>query len=365
MSFPEFIKSSRIKAGLGQRELARLVKVSPSYLNELEKGKRPAPSEAVLKALQQKLNIDEETLYDFAGASKSGVAPDIFDFVKRNVSINSLLRLMKNLNFTEDKIRELTHMIASQNYKAIIIAAGLGSRLGKLTEDMPKCMLQVNDKCILQRQVDAYGANGIKDISVVRGYHSDKINLPNLKYFENKDFRNNNILNSLFFAESEINGNVLISYSDIIFAPHVVERLLESTADISIVVDVDWKSSYAHRSEHPVEEAENVIFDANQCVQDIGKIFTGPGDVHGEFIGMMKLTPRGSEIFKRHFNRSKQLFWDKPYQRAKTFQKAYLTDFLRDMTELGVPIHSVIIEQGWLEIDTHQDLINATANYKD
>jgi len=364
MSFPELIKSSRIKAGFGQRELARLVHVSPSYLNELEKGKRPAPSEVVLRALQEKLNIDEETLYDFAGASKFGVAPDIYEFVKRNGSINSLLRLMKNLDFTENRIMELRHMIASQNYKAIIIAAGLGSRLGKLTEELPKCMLQVNGKSILQRQLDAYGANGIKDISVVRGYHSDKINLPNLKYFENEEFRNNNILNSLFCAEQEINGNVIISYSDIIFAPHVVERLLESTADISIVVDVDWKSSYAHRSEHPVEEAENVIFDANQCVQDIGKIFTGPGDVHGEFIGMIKLTPRGAEIFKKHFERSKKLFWDKAYQRAETFQKAYITDFLKDMTELGVPIHSVIIEQGWLEIDTHQDLKIAATKYR-
>ena len=106
-----------------------------------------------------------------------------------------------------------------------------------------------------------------------------------------------------------------------------------------------------------------MIFDANQSVQDIGKILTSPGDVHGEFIGMLKLTPKGAEIFKKHFNRSKELFWDKPYQRAKTFQQAYLTDFLKDMTELGVPIHSVIIEQGWLEIDTQQDLEIAATKF--
>ena len=146
------------------------------------------------------------------------------------------------------------------------------------------------------------------------------------------------------------------------FEPHVVGRL-ESNADISIVVDVDWKGSYEHRSEHPIEEAENVIFDANHNVTDIGKILTSPGDVHGEFIGMLKLTPRGAEIFKEHFKRAKTLFWDKPFHRAASFQNAYITDFMKDMVDLGVPIHSVLIEQGWLEIDTAQDLKHAALKF--
>ena len=143
-----------------------------------------------------------------------------------------------------------------------------------------------------------------------------------------------------------------------------MDRLLESNADISIVVDVDWRGRYESRADHPVEEAENVIFDANHLVVDIGKIMTSSNDVHGEFIGMMKLTPRGAEIFKRHFHRAKELFWDKPYQRAATFQKAYITDILKDMSELGVHIQTVIIEQGWQEIDTIEDFKNAQRNYK-
>ena len=78
----------------------------------------------------------------------------------------------------------------------------------------------------------------------------------------------------------------------------------------------------------------------------------------------MKLSPRGAEIFKHHFNRAKALFWDKPFQKAKTFQKAYLTDLLKDMTEMGVPIHTVIIEQGWQEIDTIEDFKNAETALK-
>ena len=69
-------------------------------------------------------------------------------------------------------------MLMSENYKAIIIAARLGSRLGKLTEQKPKCMLELNGKSILQHQLDAYKANGIADVSVAGGYKKEEINLP-------------------------------------------------------------------------------------------------------------------------------------------------------------------------------------------
>ena len=99
-------------------------------------------------------------------------------------------------------------------------------------------------------------------------------------------------------------------------------------------------------------------------VIEIGKILTDKHDVHGEFIGMMKLSPRGAEIFKKHFHRSKDIYWDKPFQRADTFQKAYLTDMIQEMTDLGVAIHCVIIERGWKEIDTEEDYTNALNDFE-
>jgi choline kinase len=129
----------------------------------------------------------------------------------------------------------------------------------------------------------------------------------------------------------------------------VVKRLLESHADISIVVDIDWRGYYVDRKDHPIEEAEKVIFDANNKVIRIGKVLTNQDDVYGEFIGMMKLSPRGAEIIKLHFSRAKKIFWDQPFQRSKTFQKAYITDLIQDMVDLGVNVHCVIIEKGWKE----------------
>jgi choline kinase len=224
-------------------------------------------------------------------------------------------------------------------------------------------MLKFGDKTLLQRQVEAYKEVGITNISVIRGYKKEKIDYPDLRYYENHDFERNNILNSLFYAEKELNGNVLVAYSDILFDSAVVRRLLESHADISIVVDIDWRGYYVGRKDHPIEEAENVILNANNEVVKIGKILTDKNDVHGEFIGMMKFTPRGAEIFKRHFHRAKELFWDRPYQRAPIFQKAYITDIIQDMADLGVPIHCVIIERGWKEIDTEEDYKKALKEF--
>ncbi|HCR04275.1 MAG TPA: hypothetical protein DIU18_03735 [Gemmatimonadetes bacterium] len=253
--------------------------------------------------------------------------------------------------------------MTSSNVKAIVIAAGLGSRLKGYTEDLPKCMLKFGEKTLLERQVDAYRECGIKNISVIRGYKKEKINYPNLRYYDNPEFKNNNILNSLFYAEEELKGNVVVAYSDIIFDAAVVRRLLEAQSDVSIVVDIDWRGYYLDRKDHPIEEAENVIFSTDNEVIKIGKILTEKDDVHGEFIGMMKFTPRGADIFKRHFHRAKQLFWDKPYQRAKVFQKAYITDIIQDMADLGVPIHCVIIERGWQEIDTVEDYEKAVQEF--
>ena len=90
------------------------------------------------------------------------------------------------------------------------------------------------------------------------------------------------------------------------FEPSVVGRLQKSDHDISVVVDIDWRGYYVGRKDHPISEAENVIFNSNNEVEKIGKINTGKEEVHGEFIGMIKLSSQGSEIFKYHYNRLKK-----------------------------------------------------------
>ena len=362
--FGSYVRTLRTERAIGQRELARTIGVSASYLNDIESNKRAAPRIELINALANALDADFELFNDLAGLSKNTLPPDIAEFIRENLEVVSLLRMIKAYKLDEGNIKELERMMTSANAKAVVIAAGMGSRLKDYTESLPKCMLKFGDKTLLERQLEAYRECGINDISVVRGYQKEKINYEGLKYFENDDYENNNILNSLFYAEEALNGNVVVAYSDILFDSAVVKRLLKSEADISIVVDIDWRGYYVGRKDHPIEEAENVIFNANNEVIEIGKVLTEKDDVFGEFIGMMKFTPRGAEIFKKHFHRAKELFWDRPFQRAETFQKAYISDMVQEMTDLGVPIHCVIIERGWKEIDTVEDYEKAIKEFE-
>ena len=361
--FGPFIREIRIQKGLGQRELASKIGVSASYLNDIEKDKRTAPKLDIIKKISSILSIDNKKLNDLAGISKNTLAPDVNDFIVKNPKINSLIRTIQENNLNDKQIESIENSISKKKTKALIIAAGLGSRLKKHTENLPKCMLDFGGKTLLKRQLDAYKNSGVKDISLIRGYKKEKITYKGIKYFENIDYRNNNILNSIFYAEKIINGNIIVSYSDILFDTSVVQRTMESNHDISVVVDIDWRGYYVGRKDHPITEAENVIFNSNNEVEKIGKINKGNQDVHGEFIGMIKLSDRGTKIFKENFHRLKKIYWNKPFQRAKSFQKAYLTDFIQELVDIGIKVHCVIIESGWKEIDTVEDYKKALVGF--
>jgi choline kinase/DNA-binding XRE family transcriptional regulator len=362
-SFGSFVRVTRLDLGIGQRELAKKIGIAASYLNDIEKEKRTAPKSNIIKKLSTILKVNLNDLNDLAGISKREVPPDISEYIKNNPNLVSLIRSIKNNNLNKFQLDKINKIINKKDTKALIIAAGLGSRLKKHTENLPKCMLDFGGKTLLQRQIDSYKKNGIKDISLIKGYKKEKINYKGIRYFENPDYRNNNILNSIFYGEEVINGEIIISYSDILFDPIVVKRALETNHDISVIVDIDWRGYYVGRKDHPISEAENVIFDSNNQVIKIGKINTGNEDMHGEFIGMIKLSDRGAEIFKEHFHRLKKIYWNKPFQRAKIFQKAYLTDFIQELVDIGIKVHCVIIESGWKEIDTVEDYQKALIGF--
>ena len=92
--------------------------------------------------------------------------------------------------------------------KAIIIAAGIGSRLGDLTKDLPKPLVDVNGKSILQRQIEIFNKFGIDEIIIIRGPHKEKFNFKNVTYVEDTDVSNHDLLGSLMTGEKEMNDLV-------------------------------------------------------------------------------------------------------------------------------------------------------------
>ena len=251
--------------------------------------------------------------------------------------------------------------------KGIIIAAGSATRLRPLTEHLPKCMLKINGKPIMQNMIELFRNNGIKDISAIRGWKKENINFPNVAYFENTDFWNNNILHSLMFAREKLeeaakaDEEVVISYSDIWYNDSVLKELLRNKNDMAAVVDTDWRDYYDGRTNHPISEAENIVLDDKKRIVKIGKnIFTEsiPKDQQGEFIGLWKFSAKGIEIFLGHFDRlNKTLKMTEPYQNTKEWQKSYITDIFQEMIDKGENVYAALIQKNWKEFDTAQDYL--------
>jgi len=240
--------------------------------------------------------------------------------------------------------------------KAIIIAAGPSTRLRPFTEYKPKCLLEIEGRTLLDRTLEVFYSCGINDIVIIRGYQKETINLPNIKYYDNDDYYNNNILESLFYAEPEMNDEFIFTYSDILYNKAVVQKLLDSPYDINLVIDTAWRERYENRTKHPTDEAELVIV-IDGKVTHLSKFFN-PDIAYGEFIGLGKFTKKGAEIFTRNYNRAKYNKTCKfagRFHDATTFEKAYLTDMFEELIFRGYSIYSVDIQGNWVELDTDED----------
>lgn len=240
--------------------------------------------------------------------------------------------------------------------KAIIIAAGMGSRLEHYTDERPKCMVEIGGRSILSFMLEAFGAHGVNDIHIVRGYLADRLVVDGATYWENPDFRNNNILLSLFCAEPAMEGPFLTSYSDIVYGPEVVEKLMASTADVALIVDRQWFKAYEGRDDHPPEQAELTVVDGNR-VLEVGKHVSPDQNPLGEYIGLAKFSAEGGRLLREIYHDVRAKHGDDdPFQAAQLFRKSYQTDIIEEMIQRGVTVEAVPIDGGWREIDTVEDL---------
>ena len=242
--------------------------------------------------------------------------------------------------------------------KAIIISAGSASRLGELTKEKPKGLLDINGKTILDRQISLFRKNGIDEIIIITEPHKN-FGIENVSYINDEHYEQHDVLGSLMAAKDEINGRVLTSYSDILFEESILLQLLEFSGDIGIPVDLDWEKSYESRTEHPKSEADNVLLKNNKIIQ-IQKNITdsGKGEIVGEFLGPIILSTKGAKIFVENYERLEKEHQG-PFHMAPSLKKAYLTDMIQELIDLNYQVTPIIISGKWCEIDTSEDLERA------
>ena len=243
--------------------------------------------------------------------------------------------------------------------KAIILAAGMGSRMGKLTQNIPKPLVKVNGKSIIERQLSILKQNKILDVIIITGPHNEKFNFEKIRYIRDENFLEHDQLGSLMSAKKEIDGDVIILFADIIFEEIILSKILESKSDISIAVDMNLQ-----RTDTSFVEADKVRFEQGS-VSRIFKTMTEEDKKFevGEFIGLMKLSKKGSKQLVDYYEKIQSTHKDK-FHDAQSIKKAKLVDHLQELIENKIKIDAIPIAGKWCEIDTEQDLEIAQKKFK-
>ncbi len=245
--------------------------------------------------------------------------------------------------------------------KTIIIGAGRGRRLEHLTATEPKTFTRINGKRILDWILVTYRANGENDFTFIGGYLIEVIKkeYPEFVFRHNTNWENNNILQSLWYAANDMDNGFVCSYSDILYTPKIVQKLLASPADITVAVDTDWRRRYTHRSLHPTTDAEKVTVDGDRVASFSREI--PETEAFGEFIGVAKFSPAGAQALKKYYSELPENFL---FEKSIPLHRAYLLHFLNYLVQQGVTINYVTTPGDYIEIDTLEDHAYAEKYWK-
>jgi len=159
---------------------------------------------------------------------------------------------------------------------------------------------------------------------------------------------------SLFCAKSDMDEteDLIVSYGDIIFEPKLLEKLINSKADISVIIDKAWINLWNKRMDNPLEDAETLKLSKNNHIIEIGKKTDNYKDIQGQYIGLFKIAGNKIEAIKKEWEMmDKNQIYD-----GQKLQYIYMTSFLQHLISKGWNIKAVITENGWLEVDTEKDL---------
>jgi phosphoenolpyruvate phosphomutase len=238
---------------------------------------------------------------------------------------------------------------------AIILAASRGSAMGSLTEERPKAMLKVKERPILSHIVDVYNSHGIKDITVVRGFQKDAIDLPQLSYADNDNFSKTSELVSFEKALLEVDPvqDLFVSFGDVLFKPYLLQLMDDFQDEVVIVVDTQWQDSvnkeraadYVHCSEpHSRDSYSHEIF-LKDSKEDMD-----PNMIHGEWMGVVKFSNKMVPALKQAMQKLKV---------SSDFDVAKFHDLFSFLVSEGHNIRIVYTTGHWLDIDTVEDLLEA------
>jgi choline kinase len=244
--------------------------------------------------------------------------------------------------------------------KAIILAAGQGTRLKKYTENLPKGMLAFGGKTIIERQIELYRRCGVENIIVVTGFAADKINYADVKYYKNEDCAITNMVESLMLAKAEFEDDVILSYSDILFSEAMLQKMLTNADDFAVAVDKNWQFYWQKRYGRIDFDTESLSINGDGCITSLGLENPPLSEIDARYIGLLKFSRAGLDKITDLWVRDYAEYLDKPWQQSgKHIRQAYMTDLLHALIKEVNVVKAVEFNNGWLEFDTNEDYENA------
>ena len=247
--------------------------------------------------------------------------------------------------------------------KAFILAAGQGTRLRPLTDNLPKCLVPFCGKSLLLRQAEVLKSCGVSDIYVATGFCAERIDELGFPTFYNHRFDSTNMVESMIAGRSlfEEEGDLIIAYGDIIYNRENLEAMLSCNASVSLMIDKKWDALWSLRFEDPLVDAETLKLSSEGLVTELGKKPKNMDEIEGQYTGLIKFSESGKKLILELYDSLRK----NSSKSDQELDNIYMTDFLQMIIDSGVPIKAVEVENGWLEIDSVEDLEHYETMYKD
>ena len=232
--------------------------------------------------------------------------------------------------------------------KALILAAGRGSRMKNLTDKIPKCLVKFKGKTLLEYQIEAIRKAGIKKIGIVTGYKKEKLRGFGLTEFYNQSWDKTNMVSSLECAENWFkNESLIVSYSDIFYEQSAIIQLKECKDNLAITYDPNWYEIWEKRFKNPLDDAETFRINKSNILTEIGGKTDNGSEIQGQYMGLLYISPQGWKIIK---NLRKNLDFKKRNEMQMT---QMLSQIAKNQSFI---IRAIPYYGKWGEIDSENDI---------
>lgn len=232
--------------------------------------------------------------------------------------------------------------------KALILAAGRGSRMAGLTAGRPKCLVEFRGRALLDWQIAALREGGASEIGIVTGYRRELLSDRGLREFFNPRWAETNMVSSLARAREWLAREpCLVSYSDIVYSAAGPIALAASTAEIAISYDADWRRQWELRFDDPLCDAETFRIGTDGRLCEIGGRPRTIEEVEGQYMGLLRFAPAGWAEVERIRAELDPAACD----------RIDMTSTLARVIEAGrIAIAAIRYRGVWAELDTENDV---------